>query len=361
MTNKVADDRLRVGIVGAGFMGEVHARAALSAGAEVVGMTSRTRASAEEAAARLRIPAYESLVDLLSLRPDVVHVCTPNATHASITAEALAAGTGVVCEKPLATRIEVARDLCEAAENAAVVSTVPFIYRYHPMVREARAMVRAGEVGQLLSVQASYLQDWMLHQADADWRMSEGSSRAFADIGSHLCDLVEFVASDRIVRLSARTRMVYSERAGLPVCNEDIAALVVEFTSGAIGTLLVSQMAAGRKNALTFELHGTQQMVRFEQENPDVLQIGTKDAVLLRHRDAVQLSADARRLSFVPPGHPMGYQDAFNAFVRDTYGAIRGTVAEGLPMFVDGLRAAVVTDAVVASAAQSGRWVTVES
>lgn len=352
---------LRVGIIGAGFMGEVHARAAHAAGAEIVGIASRTLASAQATAAPLGVPAFASLDELLAAKPDVVHVCTPNDTHAAISAQVVAAGVAVVCEKPLAASSADARALMDAAAEAGVVNTVPFVYRFHPMVREARALVQQGAIGTVLSVQASYLQDWMLLQTDANWRMSDGSSRAFADIGSHLCDLVEFVTGDRIVRLSARTRTVYAERAGLPVQNEDIAAVMVEFAGGTIGTLLVSQMAAGRKNALEFELHGAEQSVRFEQEKPEQLHVGSRAATMVRHRDASQLTPDAARLSVVPSGHPMGYQDAFNGFVRDTYSALCGVAPEGLPTFADGLRAAVITEAVVASAGQAGAWVAVES
>lgn len=351
---------LRVGIIGAGLMGEVHARAARAAGADLVGIASRTLASAQETAAAFSVPAVAGLDELLALKPDVVHVCTPNDTHAAITAQVLAAGVAVVCEKPLAATSADARALVDAAAEAGVVNAVPFVYRFHPMVREARALVQQGAIGAVLSVQASYLQDWMLLQTDANWRMSDGESRAFADIGSHLCDLVEFVAGDRIVRLSARSRTVYAERGGQPVHNEDIAAVLVEFASGTIGTLLVSQMAAGRKNALEFELHGSEQSVRFEQEKPEQLAIGTRAGTLMRSRDASQLTPDAARLSVVPSGHPMGYQDAFNGFVRDTYNAMRGVDSDGLPTFVDGLRAAIVTEAVIASARQAGAWVAVE-
>jgi predicted dehydrogenase len=227
------------------------------------------------------------------------------------------------------------------------------------MVREARALVAQGAVGTVLTVDAAYLQDWMLRPTDGNWRAGAdgGASRAFADIGSHLCDLVEFVTGDRIARLSARTRTVFTERDGQPVGNEDLAALLVEFDGGALGTLLVSQMAAGRKNALTFEIHGTTEAIRFEQERADELWVGRRDASQLRMRDAETLQPDAARLSIVPSGHPMGYQDAFNAFVRDAYAAAQGEAPEGLPTFADGLRAAVLTEAVLASARGRGAWI----
>jgi predicted dehydrogenase len=349
------------GFLGAGFMTTVHSRAARSSGARLAAVASRTRASAERAAADLGIEvAYDSASDLLrDAGVDVVHVCTPNATHAELALAAIERGLPVVCEKPLATSLADARRLHAAQRAAGVVGAVPFVYRYHPMVREARARVAAGELGTLLTLDAAYLQDWLLDADDSNWRTEGaegGPSRAFADIGSHLCDLVEFVSGDRIARLSARTRTVFAERDGRPVSNEDIAALLVEFDSGALGTLLISQLAPGRKNGLVFELHGTAASARFEQEDPETLWLGRRTESALLRRDAATLSPDAARLSIVPSGHPMGYQDAFTAFVGDAYAAIRGESAEGLPTFADGVRAAQLTEAVLSSAA-SRTWV----
>ena len=213
------------------------------------------------------------------------------------------------------------------------------------------ARVAAGDTGRLLSVHGAYLQDWLADPHDDDWRVDAalgGPSRAFADIGSHLVDLVEFVAGDRIVRLNASTRTVYEQRAThVDIATEDLAAVVVELASGAIGTLLVSQVAPGHKNALTVELSGTDASVRFEQEVPEQLWVGRADSSMVIDRDATRLAPDAARLAIVPAGHPMGYQDAFNAFVADAYAAIGGSPPDGLPGFDDGLRAVRVTEAVL--------------
>ncbi len=354
---------LRAAFLGGGFMATVHTRAARAAGAQLAALASSSAERAAAPAHALGVARGVAGVDEAIEASDVVHVCTPNADHVAHALAAIAAGRHVICEKPLATTIADARRLVDAVDAAGLVGAVPFVYRYHPMVREARALVRAGELGAILTVDAAYLQDWMLRASDGNWRTtgsSGGASRAFADIGSHLCDLLEFVTGDRIVRLAARTRTVYPERGGLPVVNEDIAALLVEFAGGALGTLLVSQMAAGRKNGLVFELHGSSRTARFEQERPDELWIGDREASLLRLRDPRTLSPDAARLSIVPAGHPMGYQDAFDAFVRDTYAAVRGEAPEGLPTFRDGLRAVLVTEAVLRSASAGGEWVEVQ-
>lgn len=355
---------LGAGFLGAGFMAEVHARAARANRAHLVGVASSNRASAQSGAQRIGFArAYNDADELFSDDAvEIVHICTPNTTHAELTLAAIDAGKHVICEKPLATSVRDAEELVARAAAAGVTATVPFVYRYHPMVREARARVARGELGSLLTIQGGYLQDWMLCESDDDWRVSSelgGPSRAFADIGSHLCDLLEFVTGDTISRLSAVTRTVFEERAThRDIDTEDAVAVVVETQSGAIGTLLVSQVAPGRKNRLTLEISGRSETIHFDQEHPESLWLGRRSTSEVLQRDDKLLSADAARLSILPAGHPLGYQDAFNAFVSDSYAAVRGDRPEGLPTFVDGLRAAQITEAVLASASE-GSWVDV--
>ncbi len=367
MTTDVTDTGLgtiRAGILGGGFMARVHRTASRDAGGELRAVATSSASGGRIAAHALGAERAEAdsaaLLDAADI--DVVHICTPNATHADLALRALAAGKHVVCEKPLATTAADAKRLADAAAERGLVGAVPFVYRYHPMVREARARMQRGDVGALLTLDCSYLQDWMLLPSDDDWRVqaaSGGASRAFADIGSHLCDLIEFVIGERIRALSARTRRVFPERGGRAVDTEDIVAVLVETESGALGTLLISQMAAGRKNALTLELHGSHQSLRFEQERPEELWIGAREESRMLLRDPATADPDAARLQRVPAGHAMGYQDAFNGFMADVYAAVAGEEPEGLPTFADGHRSAVLTEAVLDSAAHDGRWVEV--
>ncbi|MFF2050140.1 Gfo/Idh/MocA family protein [Leifsonia sp. NPDC058194] len=355
-----AGERLRVAIVGGGFMAEVHTRAARAARADLAGIVSSTPEKSAAAADRLGVArAYGSLDELLADDSiDVVHVTTPNALHAAQAGAVLAAGKDVICEKPLATTTADARELVRAADGR--VATVPFVYRFHPMVREARHRFASGQAGQVLSINASYLQDWLLGSGDDNWRVDSaqgGRSRAFADIGSHLVDLVEFVSGDRVSRVSATKKTVFAERAShSAITTEDAVAVVIETEGGALGTLLVSQVAPGRKNRLLLEIAGTAESVAFDQEQPETLWVGRRSGSLLIPRDGDQLSADAARLCVVPSGHPQGYQDAFNAFVADSYAAVAGEDPDGLPRFTDGLRAVQITDAVLDSA-EAGTWI----
>jgi predicted dehydrogenase len=353
---------LGVAFVGGGFMGEVHSRAARASRARLVGVTSSSPERSREAAERIGVArAYASLDELLADDDvEVVHICSPNALHASQAAAVIAAGRHIVCEKPLATSASDAEELVTAATSAGVVATVPFVYRFHSMVREAQARFLEGEAGRLLTINGSYLQDWLLDPGDDNWRVDAvagGASRSFADIGSHLVDLIEFVTGDRILRVAAVKRTFYPSRAEhASVSTEDAVALVLETRGGAIGSLLVSQVAPGRKNRLHVELAGSAESIGFDQENPESLWLGRRSGSELLQRDPAQLHGDAARLSVLPPGHPQGYQDAFTAFVTDTYATIAGEERAGLPQFGDGLRAVRITEAVMA-AASTFTWV----
>lgn len=351
-----------VGIVGGGFMAAVHSRAALASGARLRGVVSSGPAASDRAARELGVERpYARLDDLLAADDiDVVHVCTPNALHAEQAATIIAAGKHIVCEKPLATNSPDAIRLTEDAEAAGVVAAVPFVYRFHPLVREARARAAAGDLGTLLTLRGGYLQDWMLGSGDDNWRADRrtgGPSRAFADIGSHLVDLLEFVSGDRVTRLAATAGSFFDRPA--PVATEDAVGVVVETAGGALGSLIVSQVSAGHKNSLTLELSGSRASLGFDTETPETLWVGGKALSQLIARDPDVLHADAARLCRVPAGHPQGYQDAFNAFVADVYAALAtGEIPDGLPTFHDGARATAVTESVL-SAAANQRWVSV--
>jgi predicted dehydrogenase len=374
----LADVReLRVGIVGTGFIGRVHARAARVAGAQLAGVASSSPERA--AAARRELHAdrgYDSAEELIaSDEIDVVHVCTPNHLHVPLAQAAIAAGKHVVCEKPVALDSSHAAGLIVAAEAAGVVVTVPFAYRYYPTVREARVRVRAATGGARL-IHGAYLQDWLLDAGDYNWRVEAalgGASRAFADIGSHWCDLVEFVSGQRIVALVAQTTIAHGSRrqSSSPsfergdrdgeersVDTEDAALVLFETDAGATGSVVVSQVSAGRKNRLCFEISADAETFSFDQEHPDSLTVLRRQGAEVIPRDFNTLSPEAAAYVTLPGGHPQGYHDCFDAFTAETYAAIAGVEPEGLPRLEDGLRAVRITEAVLESARQRS-WVEV--
>ena len=203
---------------------------------------------------------------------------------------------------------------------------MPFVYRYYPTVREARERVRTGVTGPVRLLHGSYLQDWLLRPEDDNWRVEEqlgGASRAFADIGSHWCDLAEFVSGHRITRLCARTLTALPERYREPrrtppssrstatapparSTTEDAALVQFETDGGAVGSTVISQISAGRKNRLCLELDGGEEALAFNQEEPEALWVGRREAATLLKRDPEHLTAAGARYATLPRRPPAG-------------------------------------------------------
>ncbi|BBZ11084.1 Gfo/Idh/MocA family protein [Mycobacterium branderi] len=345
-------DPLRSALIGAGMVGSVHAHAVRRAGGKLVAIAASTPESSQRSAQRLGAERAATAEEILSADDvDVVHICTPNSLHLKQATAALAAGKHVICEKPLATTVSDAAALVDAADAARAVAAVPFIYRFYPMVREARCRIADAAVWLM---HGGYVQDHMSKANPQGWRSDptqSGVSMTFADIGSHWCDLMEFVTGHRL-------RAVVATEAGGPRNNGAVVAFRTD--RGAIGSVVVSQASPGRKNQLSFSFDGRDTAVQFDQEHPDELIVGGLHANTVLSRDADALDPRSARYSVLPPGHPQGYQDCFNLFVADVYETIRtGTAPDGLPTFADGLRAAKIHSAVAASVC-SGAWADVE-
>jgi predicted dehydrogenase len=367
---------LRVAIIGTGMIGEVHRRAALLGGAVLVGAMASTPARSADAAARWHTQPIVSLDDLKSLNVDVVHVCSPNQAHAGHVEAAVAAGAHVICEKPLAVTREEAERLQVLAGDAGRIATMPFVYRFHPLIREIRSRVQDGDFGKWQLLHGSYLQDWLLSPMATSWRVDSargGQSRAFADIGSHWCDLMEFVTGERIASVCAAMTTTAAERpmnaqasfSGggtgplVKVKTEDAAALLFRTRSGVLGSAVISQVSAGRKNRLWFEFDGAFKSAVFDQEAPETVWLGSEVSAEILQRDPGRGAPDQRRMSSLPPGHAQGYAQCFENFIADTYAVVRGEARDGLPTFDDGVRSARIVDAVIASA-KRGSWVDIE-
>lgn len=361
-------EKLNVAIAGAGLISYFHRRGATLAGANIRGVLASTPERSAAAAAQYGLPrGYASFDDLLADDVDVVHIASPNDSHAPFALAALAAGKHVICEKPLGRSVTEARQMADAAAAAGKVGAVPFVYRFHPMVREVRERVADGRLGRLALVHGSYLQDWMLPRETANWRVDPaagGESRAFADIGSHWIDLIEWVTGVQFVEAVGATSILFEERptrggASAPVVTEDSATLLLRTASGMLANVVVSQVSAGRKNRLWFEIDGSEGSAVFDQQYPDQLWLGGYESNTDFLRGATGGGAEMERLSRMPAGHSQGYADAFDAFISDTYAIVRGDASEaqraGVATFEDGARAASVTQALLDSVA-SGRW-----
>jgi predicted dehydrogenase len=362
------------------MIGEVHRRAAMLAGAQILGVMASTPERSRQMAEDWGVEqAYGSIDEVADSKAEIVHICTPNASHVPYAVALMQAGKHVLCEKPLGVSLEDARHAAQIAEDAGVINTIPFAYRFHPMAREMRARVQAAEFGATNLIHGSYLQDWLLNPRATSWRVDPkegGPSRAFGDIGSHWCDLVEWVTGDRIARLVATTSITIKQRPAataatfsaaetdaplVDVQTEDTALIMFRTVDDIAGSAVISQLSAGRKNRLWIEVDGMHQSAVFDQEQPEQLWIGSEAGAQLLVRDPNHGSAEQRRLSSLPAGHAEGYAQCFENYVKDSYAAVdahlgRGEVPDGLPTFADGARAAEICDAMLRSAS-SGEWV----
>jgi hypothetical protein len=349
-----------VGVIGTGFIGEVHIRAIRASGNFVQAVSAATLEEARAAATKSNIPNALTTDAIMSDSSiDVVHICTPNVFHAELAEMAMRSGKHVVCEKPLAISVSDARRLTDLARDLSLIATVPFIYRYYPSIREARALIQSSGISPKL-IHGFYLQDWLASIGTDNWRINPalgGPSRAFGDIGVHWCDLIEFVSGHRIVRVNAQLMKVFQTRGNnTAVSTEDGGCILFQTDKGAQGSLVLNQASAGRKNKLWFSIEGPEYSFVFDQENPDSLWRGGIEVNETYIRGSLGQSPAANRYSFLPAGHPQGYQDCFNAFIADTYEAIAGNQIDGLPEFFDGFRASQLTEAVLNSAATQS-WV----
>jgi predicted dehydrogenase len=379
--------RASVGIIGAGFIGPAHVEALRRLPQiEVVALAGSDLERARAKASRLGIErAFGDYRELLTQEAiQVVHVCTPNHLHYPITRAALEAGKHVVCEKPLAVSTREARELAELAEARGLVNAVHFNVRYYPLMRQLKVMVARGEMGRIFSIHGSYLQDWLFEETDYNWRLEpeqSGPSRAVADIGSHWMDLVEHVSGLRAVEVLADFATFHPMRrkplrpvetyAGkilrpedytdVPIETEDYATILFRFEGGARGALTVSQVSAGRKNRLSFELDGSRRAAAWSSETPNSLWIGRRDGPNEElMKDPSLVHPEVRGLIDFPGGHNEAFPDTSKQLFKEVYQRI-ASGQDGpppFPTFADGLRELVLCEAILESK-ERGAWVKV--
>ena len=356
---------IKSAIIGTGFMGRVHFEAARR-----LGMVEPVLLSHSQFDVALHDPEIRA-----------VHICTPNAAHTPMAEAALLAGKHVLCEKPLATSSADAARLAALAAELGLRNCTCHNLRYYPQVQQMRAMREAGELGEILVVQGTYSQDWLLYETDWNWRIDPvqaGPSRALADIGSHWCDMAEHVTGLRITSLCADLQTFHKTRkrpkqavetfAGktltpadaneVQIESEDFGAIVFRMGARARGAYTASQVSAGRKNRLSIEIYGSKASVAWDQEKPDELWIGhrnTPNGIAIK--DPSLLLNGAHGFADLPGGHSEGYDDTFKQVFRRFYGSIEdpGSVP-AYPQFADGLRQMRILDAELSSNREH-RWV----
>jgi predicted dehydrogenase len=383
---------VRCGIVGFGFIGPQHAEAMRRLGyVEVAAICSADPVKARQAATALGIPKvfdrYEDLLEDPSI--EVIDIVTPTRMHHPIALAAIARGKHVIVEKPLALSLHQAKELRDAALAAGVVNAVTFNYRHHPMVQQARFMVKNGEVGPIHLLHGHYLQEWLLHESDFSWRLDpaeSGPSAMVGDAGCHWFDLIEHVTGLRVTSVLAELRTVIQTRqkplrarqAFAKAGNEetepysvqvpDLGAMLLRLSNGGTASFIASPLCAGHKNDLRFEIHGSKLSLSWEQEDPNHLWIGRRGQPdQLLNRDPGLLAPEVRRYTALPGGHSEGWPDAFKNTLSNIFEFIAENLdpltADGMlfPTFADGCRAAAISDALVRSSAAGGLWTDVEA
>jgi predicted dehydrogenase len=372
-------------VIGTGFIGTVHVEALRRIGVQVHGVLGSSPDRGAERAAALGVPrSYTSIDELLDdERVDVVHITSPNHLHVPQAAAILAAGRHVVCEKPLAMTATESADLVEHAAVAGVVNVVNFNIRFYPLHQHVREIVAAGDLGDVRFVTGHYFQDWLLLETDWNWRLDPdkgGALRAVGDIGSHWLDLVTFLTGQPIVSVMAdmATFIAVREQPRGPVetfstdrstdtipremGTEDVATILIRFANGARGAVSVSQISAGRKNSLQWEIDGSTAAAAWDSETPDHLWLGHRNRpneILMRN--PALMTPAGRAAAALPGGHVEGFGDTFAALFRAVYAdVLNGHPADRPPYatFADGHDEMLVGDAVAASA-REGRWVDV--
>src|SRR6059058_683431 len=374
---------IKAGIIGTGFIGPAHVEAARRLGfVEMAALCEAGQDLAKAKAAKLNIPkAYGSVKDFLADKEiEVVHNCTPNHLHFDISKQIIAAGKHVISEKPLAMTTAQSKELVKLAAQAGVINAIDFNYRYYPLVQEAKQMVASGKLGDVFHANGSYTQDWLYLATDWNWRLVpqlSGESRAVADVGSHWCDCIQFVAGRKITKVLGDLRTIHKQRMKpkkevetysgkllqpsdyepVKINTEDYATVLFELDNGAGGSFSVSQCFAGRKNRLFYELSGSKRSIVWDQERPNEMWIGYREKPNeLLMKDPSLLSQRARAYAHYPGGHPEAYPDGLKNFLLRVYSYIGGESREpDFSTFQDGHNELAICDAVLASA-NSRSW-----
>jgi predicted dehydrogenase len=369
---------IKAAIVGTGFIGPAHLEALRRLpNVEVVALCEVTQELANQKAKALGIPRAYVFEDMLKQDDiDVVHICTPNFLHYAQAKAVLEADKHVICEKPLAVKIDEAEELVKIASATGLVNAVHFNLRYYPMVRQMKTMREKGELGEVFAVMGSYLQDWLYLNTDYNWRLEpdkSGDSRAIADIGSHLLDITEYVTGLKITEVLADFSTVHKTRLKplkpietysgkmltmddyqeVPINTEDHATVLLRFDNGSKGSITVSQVSAGRKNRLNIEISGSKSNFEFNSERPNELWIGKREKANEQlMKDPSLFHPEASALISFPGGHNEGFPDTSKQMFKEVYAAVAaGKQPENpsYPTFASGLRELIIGERIVES------------
>lgn len=381
--------RFKIGLIGTGYIGRVHLEILRRiGGADVVAVADSDRELALAAARKFDIPKVHAtagdMIDDDAI--DVVHNCTPNNVHFEINKKAILGGKQVVSEKPLSINSRESAELVELAKKHGTLTAIDFCYRYYPVVQEAAARVRSGQLGEVRAFMGHFLQDWLFYETDYTWRLDpdiSGAANVIADLGSHWCDLVQFVTGRRISEVMTELHTCLPKRKkpksgalsfgaqadaeyeDADVELDDYASMFIRLDNGARGNFTTCQVAAGRKVDIELQVFGSKESLAWSHVHPNALWIGHRDKSNEIFYESSQLQSEGtRKYATLPTGHPMGYHDAVYNLFRDYYDALAARRegrphAVAFPDFVAGHEEMCVVEAAVRSN-RSGAWARVE-
>jgi predicted dehydrogenase len=379
-------EKIKTAIVGTGFMGKVHAENVRRLGnVEIAAVVGSRPETAQKFAESAGIPfATSDLKQVLDKKEiAAVHICTPNVDHFPMSLAAIDAGKSVLCEKPLTMTVDEARRLVEAAKAKNAVNCVEHNLRYYPVVQQIRQMILAGDLGDIMIVQGTYSQDWLLYDTDWNWRLdskSNGKLRVMGDIGSHWMDMIQYLTRLHITAVCADLATFHKKRKRpkrsvetfsgkkfepadyeeVPIDTDDFGVVMLRLGEQARGAFTVSQVSAGRKNRFAFEIFGSKAGVAWDQEQPDTLWIGHRNEpnqVLIK--DGSLMYPAAASFADLPGGHSEGYDDSHKQVFKRFYARVADPSAPiDYPTFEDGLQGMILLDKVAESAAKRA-WVEV--
>jgi predicted dehydrogenase len=367
----MSDSRPRIAIIGTGGIAHVHARLIHELGGELVGVCGRTL---DGARAFGHAPPYGDPERMLrETAPDIVHVCSPHQFHARHSILALEAGAHVLCEKPMATEINDALRMIEAADRSGRVGAICYTYRGYPVVEILRARIAAGAFGELRRASGVYLSQDVFAADKYVWMFSPGTtgrSYALMDLGVHWLDLMEYVSGQRIVEICAQFSTHQPERVwrgrpgegdeppgspagagGIVVRHslEEQADLLLRLDGGAAGCVTVSGVSPGHPNTIILSLDGSEAGADWNQQDPNIWIERQPSGNTIHQRTPDALPPALSWMSKLPAGHAEGYADAFRNIVSQAWSAARGELVS-YPSFADGLRGLRLVEAAVQSA-----------
>lgn len=376
---------LRAAVVGVGFVGRAHVEALRRQGIPVQGVLGSSALRSKETCQALRIErGYASLDELVKdSSVDVVHLCTPNHLHFEEAQTALEAGKHVMCEKPLAMDARQSATLVKLAAQHRRVGGVTYNLRYYPLCQEARSIVERGLIGEPRLVHGSFLQDWLFYPSDWNWRLETqlgGELRAISDIGTHWLDLMMWITGRKVTEVCADLATVIPVRRKprgrvetfqqqsdiafdeVDIKTDDYGSVLLHFEGALQGVMTVSQVSAGRKARLWWEVNGSEGSLAWNSESPNDLWIGHRsEPNELMMKDPALMSPAARGYSAYPGGHTEGYPDTFAQLFKDFYAYIEAgdwKVPRRFPTFETGHEELLLCD-VIAQSARERRWVRV--